>query len=122
MTTTDFTAMLPAGKALLDTLRLCVPLRIQEFQDAGFSPEQLADIARTASHEFQTCDDALQFGGGPSQQKGSTLLIRMLAATALVAWGGITFCGIHWCGTPGCTNPDSYHAQPCYPQPAEEVA
>jgi hypothetical protein len=108
MTVTDPAATWQAT-ALRDTLQLAVPLRIEELRH--LDGQQLADIARTGAEVFAGKGDDLQFGGRHCREAFAAL-VRGLAATALCAWGGVTFAGLHWCATPGCPAVDDDHPQP----------
>ncbi|MGW1492598.1 hypothetical protein [Streptomyces sp. NPDC002402] len=96
---------------LRETLRLAVPLHIEELRH--LDGRQLADIAHACGAVVAYKGDDIQFGGVACREAFNALA-RGLAATALIAWGGVTFDGMHWCTTPGCPAVDDDHAQP-YP-------
>lgn len=100
---------------LLETLSLAVPMHMIEL--GRCTPDTLTEIATEAASFIGSHGDSLQFGGKQCAPAFNQLA-RGLAASALTAWGGVTFQGLHWCALPGCTNRDADHPQP-YPTHAE---
>jgi hypothetical protein len=94
---------------LLETLRLAVPLHIDDMRH--LDPQHLTRVAQSAAATVGSRGDDLQFGGRHCAEAFNALA-RGLAAAALVAWGGVTFNGLHWCPTPGCLAVDDDHPQP----------
>lgn len=94
---------------LLTTLQLAVPMHIEEMRH--LDGEQLADVGRACVVVVGEKGDVLQYGG-PGCREAFNALARALAAAALCAWGGITFCDLHWCSSPGCAAVDDDHPQP----------
>ncbi|NGO71825.1 hypothetical protein [Streptomyces boncukensis] len=101
--------MSPANQLLLDSLSLAVALRIEELRDRP--ADQLSALATTTGQQVAQHGDDLQFGGEHCATTFNALATG-LAAAALVAWGGITFCGLHWCATRYCSDPDADHPGP----------
>lgn len=84
---------------LIETLRLAVPMWIDQLRHLDESPRdrRIQAWARDAVDPIASRADALQFGG----KKGEAAevfnhLARGLAATAFQP-GGVTFAGVHWC-------------------------
>jgi hypothetical protein len=102
---------------LVETLRLAVPLHIQELRDSDLTPGQLAAIAHAAAGPVGSQGDALQFGGKGCAEAFNALA-RGLAAAALTAWGGVDFAGLHWCARTGCDDRDAPHDAPTWPDTA----
>lgn len=80
---------------LIETLKLAVPLHIDDLRDA--TPQQRQRLAREAAQVIASQGDVLMFGG----RKGAAAnafnhLARGLAAAAYQP-GGVDFAGQHWC-------------------------
>ncbi|MGW1815545.1 hypothetical protein ACWCQM_18535 [Streptomyces sp. NPDC002125] len=98
--------------ALLETLRLAVPLHIAELRDRP--TDVLVAIASESASVVGSKGDVLQFH---SPKRGAAAeafnaLARGLAAAAIVTHGGVTFAGSHWCTVRACPGPDADHPQP----------
>ncbi|MGW4550018.1 hypothetical protein ACWEN4_27285 [Streptomyces violaceorubidus] len=98
--------------ALLETLRLAVPLHIAELRDRP--TDVLVAIASQSASVVGSKGDVLQFH---SPKRGAAAeafnaLARGLAAAAIVTHGGVTFAGSHWCTVRACPGPDVDHPQP----------
>lgn len=84
---------------LLETLRLAVPMHMEELR--CFTPEHRAEIASRCATVLGSHGDALQFGGKHCREAFNALA-RGLAAAALTAPGGVDLLGGHWCADPSC--------------------
>ncbi|MFF4188452.1 hypothetical protein ACFYZ9_35165 [Streptomyces sp. NPDC001691] len=98
--------------ALVETLRLAVPLHIAELR--GHPTDVLIAIAGRSASVVGSKGDVLQFH---SPKRGTAAeafnaLARGLAAAAIVTHGGVTFAGSHWCTVHACSGPDADHPQP----------
>jgi len=98
--------------ALVETLRLAVPLHIAELRDRP--TDVLVAIASQSASVVGSKGDVLQFH---SPKRGAAAeafnaLARGLAAAAIVTHGGVTFAGSHWCTVHACSGPDADHPQP----------
>ncbi|MFI2613188.1 hypothetical protein [Kitasatospora sp. NPDC018614] len=98
--------------ALVETLRLAVPLHIAELRDRP--TDVLVAIASKSASVVGSKGDVLQFH---SPKRGAAAeafnaLARGLAVAAIVTHGGVTFAGAHWCTVHACSDPDADHPQP----------
>ncbi|WP_332758454.1 hypothetical protein [Streptomyces sp. MT206] len=98
--------------ALVETLRLAVPLHIAELRDRP--TDVLVAIASQSASVVGSKGDVLQFH---SPKRGAAAeafnaLARGLAAAAIVTHGGVTFAGSHWCTVRACAGPDADHPRP----------
>jgi hypothetical protein len=75
-------------------LAFAVPLEMQRM--AAWSNGVLIAIARDAAAVIAEKGDVIQFRANGTAAS-TAALISGLAATALVADGGVTFAGHHWC-------------------------
>jgi hypothetical protein len=96
---------------LLETLRLAVPMHIEQLRDTD--ADQLCAIAQDAAVTIGAHGDALQFGGQHCAAAFNALA-RGLAAAALTAWGGVTYRGAHWCQTRRCRGRLTDHDLPVH--------
>ncbi|WNI19936.1 hypothetical protein [Actinacidiphila sp. ITFR-21] len=109
MTRPSETAAISAQQMVLqETLRLTVPLHIQELR--CHTTDTLMAISTQSAAIVGSKGDILQFHG----RRGETTevfnaLARGLAVAALLAYGGVDFLGIHWCADPGCQAGSRFH-------------